>query len=89
MKLTDGKKAVEIRMQVWNGSGYDPDWSRDFFEAGGLPTDDATGASVVDDVDYCIEQAQDWADKRGDYAEVAPWEESQERFVFVTVVPGG
>ena len=84
MKLTDGKKVVEIRMQVWNGGGYEPDWSQDFFEAGGLPTDDATGASVVDDVDYCIEQAQDWANKRGDDAEVAPWEGNQEGFVFVT-----
>lgn len=72
MKLTDGKKVVEIRMQVWDGNGYEPDWSQDFFEAGGLPTDDATGASVVDDVDYCIEQAQDWANKRGDHSEVAP-----------------
>lgn len=84
MKLTDGKKAIDIKMQVWTGSGYDPDWSQDFFEAGGLPTDDATGASVVDDVDYCIEQAQDWAKRRGDYAEVAPWEENQERLVSVT-----
>jgi alkanesulfonate monooxygenase SsuD/methylene tetrahydromethanopterin reductase-like flavin-dependent oxidoreductase (luciferase family) len=83
MKLTDGKKVVDIKMQVWNGSGYDPDWSQDFFEAGSLATDDS-GASVVDDVDYCIEQAQDWAKKRGDYADVAPWEENQERFVFVT-----
>jgi len=81
MKLTDGKKVVEIRMQVWNGSGYGPDWSYDFFEAGDL--DDATGASVVDDVDYCIDQAQDWANKTGDYAEVAPWEENEERVVFV------
>jgi len=84
MKLTDGKKTVEIRMHVWNGSGLDPDWSYDFFETGSLTTDDATGASVVDDVDYCIDQAQDWANKTGDYAEVAPWEENQERFVFVT-----
>ena len=25
MKLTDGKKTVEIKIQRWNGSGYDPE----------------------------------------------------------------
>lgn len=28
MKLTDGKKTVEIKIQRWNGSGYDPDLER-------------------------------------------------------------
>ena len=28
MKITDGKKTVEIKIQRWNGSGYDPDWNR-------------------------------------------------------------
>lgn len=30
-RLTDGKKTVEIEMMVWEGSGYTPDWSKDFF----------------------------------------------------------
>ena len=83
MKLTDGKRVVEIRMQVWNGNGYDPDWSNDFFEAGGLPFNEEVDAHIVADVDYCIEQAQDWENKQGDYADVPPWEENQERAVFV------
>ena len=83
MKLTDGKRTVAIKMQTWNGSGFDPDWSSDFFDVGGLPADDDTGASIVADVDYCIDQAQDWENRRGDYAEDAPWEVDQGRSVFV------
>jgi hypothetical protein len=83
MILTDGKRTVNITMRVWNGSGYDPDWSADFFNAGGLPTDEETGAKVVEDVEYCIDQAQDWENKRGDYADVPPWETEQERMVIV------
>ena len=60
MKITDGKKTVEIRMMVWEGSGYSPDWSADFFDAGGLPYDDEKDVYIVDDVDYCIEQAMEW-----------------------------
>ena len=37
MRLTDGKRTVEITMQEWAGNEYTPDWSADFFEAGGLP----------------------------------------------------
>lgn len=58
MKITDGTKTVEIRIQKWNGSGYDPDWSADFFEAGCLPYDEETDTYTVDDVDYCIDMAQ-------------------------------
>ena len=60
MKITDGKKTVSIRMMVWEGSGYSPDWSLDFFEAGSLPYDDETDTYTVEDVDYCIEQAMEW-----------------------------
>lgn len=60
MKITDGKKTVEIRMMVWEGNGYSPDWSLDFFEAGSLPYNDETGTYTVDDVDYCIDQAMEW-----------------------------
>ena len=39
MKLTDGKKTIDIQMKVWDkyDGGYGPDWSRDFFDAGCLP----------------------------------------------------
>ena len=74
MKLTDGKKTVEIRMVVWEGSNYGPDWSLDFFEAGGLPYDSETDTYTVNDVDYCIEQAEDWCDSKGDFAGDEPSE---------------
>ena len=57
MKITDGKKTVEIKIQRWNGSGYDPDWSADYFDAGSLPYNEDTGAYTVDDVDSCIDMA--------------------------------
>lgn len=60
MKITDGKKTVSIRMMVWEGSGYSPDWSQDFFEAGSLPYNEDTDTYTVDDVDYCIDQAMEW-----------------------------
>ena len=67
MKITDGKKTVEIRMMVLDGNGYSPDWSLDFFDAGGLPYDDEKDVYTVDDVDYCIEQARDWQNSEGDF----------------------
>lgn len=57
MKITDTTKTVEIRIQKWNGSGYDPDWSTDYFCAGSLPYDEETDTYTVADVDYCIEMA--------------------------------
>lgn len=58
MIITDGKKMAEITIQRWNGNGYDPDWSQDYFDAGSLrQTED--GAYIVDDVDYCVDFAAD------------------------------
>lgn len=37
MKITDGKKTVEIKIRYWNGSGYGPDCSKGYFDAGTLP----------------------------------------------------
>lgn len=76
MKLTDGKRTVDIIMMEWDGNRWNPDWSMDFFAAGKLANDE-TGASIVEDVYYCIEQAMDWKYNRGDYideAEVDPEE---------------
>ena len=63
MKLTDGKKTIEIQMKVWDkyNGGYGPDWSLDFFDAGCLHLDEETEVYTVQDVDYCIEQANEWA----------------------------
>lgn len=68
-RLTDGKKTAEIRMTEWTGNGYGPDWSNDFFEVGALKYDPSTEAYQVEDVDYCVVQAQDWAAAKGDYRE--------------------
>lgn len=73
--LIDNNKAVEITIREWNeeNPGYGPDWSADFFEVGGLKTvDDPEEAYIVDDVDYCIEQANDMVAGEGDFAEGGP-----------------
>lgn len=69
MKLTDGKKIVEITMQKWDGNRWGLDWSQDFFEAGKLPYNEETYTYTVEDVDYCIEQAKDWEMCEGDFAD--------------------
>lgn len=60
MKITDGKRTVEICMMVWQGTGYSPDWSNDFFDAGLLQYDEETEAYTVPDVEYCIDAAWEW-----------------------------
>lgn len=71
MRLTDGKRTINIEMQVWeeNGcTGYGPDFSLDFFNAGDLPYDEEKELYIVDDVDYCIDQANDWKNSIGDFS---------------------
>lgn len=69
--LTDAKKTVGITMWEWNEQGHKPDWSNDFFEVGGLPLVFLETlneeAFWVDDVDWCIDQANDWMTYRGDF----------------------
>lgn len=63
MYMTDGSRTIEIRMMVWTGNGYTPDFSDDFFDAGGLPVSGYVNDApvrVVADVDYCIDQARGW-----------------------------
>ena len=43
------------------------DFSCDFYEVGSLPYNEEIGAYVVDDVEYLIEQANDWLNQRGDF----------------------
>ena len=87
MKITDGKKTVEIRIQRWNGSGYDPDWSNDYFTAGALPYNEDTDTYTVDNVDYCIDAANS-ADEEGACcmydAEAGEFVRDEDMFVFVT-----
>lgn len=66
-RYTDGKRTVEITMQVWDGNQWGPTWEYDFFDDGSLPYDAEKDAHVVRDVDYLIEQATDWQMGIGDY----------------------
>lgn len=56
-------------MNLWDDDfcNYTPDFSRDFFEAGGLPYDEEKDVYKVEDVDYCIDQAMNWKDGIGDF----------------------
>lgn len=71
--LVDKNKAVEISIREWDeeNSQYGPDWAADFFEVGNLKhveDEELELAYVVDDVDYCIEQANDMVAGEGDFA---------------------
>lgn len=67
--LTDGKNTVKITMNVWEGDGYSPDWSQDFFEVGSLPRRETSRGIeyIVEDVSYCTDQAIDWERRSGDF----------------------
>ena len=69
MKLYDGKKTVNITIREWDNryNSANPDWSLDFFEAGGLEFDEDREAYIVSDVDYCIDYAKDWQCLQGDF----------------------
>ena len=69
MKLFDNTRTVEITMREWDNrySTATLDWSRDFYEAGGLEYDEERDAYKVDDVGYCIDMAHDWMTARGDF----------------------
>lgn len=58
MKITDGKRTVEINIMTWNGTGYGPDWAGEYFNAGALPYDEENDAYTVQDVQYCINMAE-------------------------------
>lgn len=47
MKITDGKRTVEINIMTWNGTGYGPDWAGEYFNAGALPYDEENDAYTV------------------------------------------
>lgn len=66
-RLVCGNRMVEITMTTWTGNGYTPDWSNDFFSVGVLKYDEDLEAYEVEDIDYCIERAEDWKNKEGDF----------------------
>lgn len=69
MKLTDNNKTIDITMHTWNGSDWGLDWSVDFFSIPHAYSEELD-AYVVDDVDYCIEQAKDWENNEGDFSDL-------------------
>lgn len=69
IKLTDGIKTIEISMQKMDNGSLTPDFSADFFEVGSLPYDEERDVYKVDDVDYCIDYANDWKNGTGDAEE--------------------
>ncbi len=86
MKITDGKKTVKIEIKRWNGSGYDPDWSNDYFVSSTLPYDEDTDTYTVEDVDYCIEMANSSTSEDGacwKYDEDGNLVPDEDMFVFV------
>jgi hypothetical protein len=72
MKITDGKKTVDIKLVIWEGTQYSPEWTADFLDAGGLPYDEETETYTVQDVDYVIDQAMDWKNSEGDFRDDVP-----------------
>lgn len=66
-RLTDGKKTAEITIHEWAGKGWTPDWSNDFFVVATLPYDTEKETYIVNDVDWCIDQAMDWEQAAGDF----------------------
>ena len=80
MILTDGERYAEITIRTWNDDAqwYSPDWSLDFYDAGNLNhheieyDDNVNTAYMVDDIDYCIEQAMDMVNGIGDYDTPSP-----------------
>lgn len=87
MKLYDGNKMVEIKMVTYDNTtqNMSPCFAEDFFSAGNL-TMREDGAYIVDDVDYCVEQANDWKNCDGDFYGNEHDIEHAEPLVFVTEV---
>ena len=58
MKMTDGTRTIVIEIRRWNGTGYDPDWSMDYFGAGSMAYNVDADCYIVQDVQYCIDMAK-------------------------------
>ena len=70
-RLHDGKKLLDIQMSVWDGSGWGPDWSNDFYAVGdmGLEYDEDLQAYKVHNVYEALEEAEDWMDNVNEYSD--------------------
>lgn len=83
IRLTDGIATVCIEMRHWDeiNQCYTPDWSGDFFEVGSLSIDFRRNAYIVDDVNYCIEQAKECLQHVGDFYDGFPGNPGDTLFV--------
>lgn len=78
-------RAVEIEMYIGTCEDDFPDFSRDFFAIPDWAEISGLGdVALVDDIDYCIDQARDWENCRGDYCDD---ETPGERSVYVEELP--
>lgn len=68
-RLSDGKRTVDITMTMWNVDQWSPDWSEDFFNVGNLEYQEELNVYLVDDISGCIDQAYDWKNGIGDFAD--------------------
>lgn len=90
-KFTDGTITKCITMKVWMDGQWSPSFEADFFEVRGLPYDEESDTYKVDDVEYLIEQANDWKHGIGDYqddAEGQPGHTPEDRGVLIEDVEG-
>lgn len=74
IRLTDGIATVVIEMTHWDeyAEHYTPDWAGDFFDVRSLIVDLEEQAYVVNDVNWCINQAKDCLRHAGDYYDGFP-----------------
>ena len=77
MIITDGRKTVRLSMSEWDDEnpGYGPELADDLMESGSLPIvgeyqDDLVYG--VEDVDYCVDYANDIKNGTGDSVEAGP-----------------
>lgn len=66
-RFTDGNKIIGVSIREKDGDNYGADFSSDFFGVGSLKYDYRADAYIVDDVDYLICYANDWANCSGDF----------------------
>ena len=65
IRLTDGQKTISVEMKIRiSDFEYGRDFSHEFFNVDNLRCDEKTGVYVVPDIQYCIDQVEDWMNAR-------------------------
>ena len=78
MRLTDGKRTIEVTMREWDGTNWGQDIAGEFFADAELIDNDPYTALA--DIDYAIDNAKDWESHAGDYDD----DDETERLVEIT-----